>query len=396
MRFYTGRHRYYCGIDLHARTMYLCILEHESGDVVVHRNMCCNPELFLKAVANMCCNPELFLKAVPPYRDGLVVATECIFCWYWLADLCAREGITFVLGHALYMKAIHGGKAKNDKIDSHKIAVLLRAGALPQAYVYPPEMRAARDLLRRRLFFVRKRGELFSHVRTTLHQGNLPTSSGQLLYLCNRAKVADAFNDPMVRASVEADLALAGHFDGLIRSLERTILKQAKAEDPSTLDLLQTIPGVGPILALTILYEVHDVTRFKRVQDFVSYARLVRSQKSSAGKVMGTSGAKIGNAHLKWAFSEAAVFFLRRASARHPSCPRLLSQSLACAGRRSLAWRCLSYGKDYDVESSVLRCCSCSPPWRVTWDFLPVAFFRQCMNSRTWPGRIRSSEGSPN
>jgi transposase len=121
MRFYTGQHRYYCSIDLHARTMYVCILEHETGEVVVHRNVRCQPSLFLEAIA--------------PYRDDLVIAAECIFCWYWLADLCMRENIPFVLGHALYMKAIHGGKAKNDRIDSRKIAVLLRGGAIPMAYV---------------------------------------------------------------------------------------------------------------------------------------------------------------------------------------------------------------------------------------------------------------------
>jgi transposase len=123
MRFYTGRHRYYCGIDLHARTMYLCILDHESGEKLLHRSLPSDPELFLKAIA--------------PYRTDLVVATECIFCWYWLADLCAREGITFVLGHALYMKAIHGGKAKNDRVDSHKIAVLLRAVPCPRPTSIP-------------------------------------------------------------------------------------------------------------------------------------------------------------------------------------------------------------------------------------------------------------------
>jgi transposase len=86
--------------------------------------------------------PESFLEAISPYRKDLVVAVECIFTWYWLADLCRKEGIEFVLGHALYMKAIRGGKAKNDKVDAFKIASLLRGGNLPQAYVYPPEMRA--------------------------------------------------------------------------------------------------------------------------------------------------------------------------------------------------------------------------------------------------------------
>ena len=92
------------------------------------------------------------------------MAAECMFTWYWLADLCAAEGLTFVLGHALAMKAILGGKAKNDMIDSHKIASLLRGGLLPQAYVYPAGMRSTRDLLRRRLHLVRKRGELLAHI----------------------------------------------------------------------------------------------------------------------------------------------------------------------------------------------------------------------------------------
>src|SRR5262245_36444297 len=83
------------------------------------------------------CAPQAFLDAIAPYRDDLVVCCECLFCWYWLADLCAAQAIPFVLGHALYMKAIHGGKAKNDRIDAAKIARLLKGGNLPQAYGYP-------------------------------------------------------------------------------------------------------------------------------------------------------------------------------------------------------------------------------------------------------------------
>ena len=103
MRFYTKQHQHYCGIDLHARTLYLCILDAE-GNVLLHKNLPCDRSRFLEAIT--------------PYREDLVVASECIFNWYWLADLCADEGISFVLGHALYMKAIHGAKAKNDRIDA--------------------------------------------------------------------------------------------------------------------------------------------------------------------------------------------------------------------------------------------------------------------------------------
>ncbi len=315
MRFYTGQHRYYCGIDLHARTMYLCILDHETGKTLLHRNLRTEP--------------ERFLQAIEPYRDGLVVGVECIFCWYWLADLCADEDIPFILGHALYMKAIHGGKAKNDKIDAHKIATLLRGGAFPFAYVYPRGMRATRDLLRRRLLFVRRRSELFTHIRVVFHQFNLPAPAAAFHHPRNRLGVAEAIPDPIVRANVEADLAMAERLDEIIGSLVGTIRDRAKLDAPDTLELLQTIPGVGPILSLTMLYELHTIERFPRVGHFLSYARLVKSQKSSAGKVMGTSGSKIGNAHLKWAYSEAAVLFLQK----NPPGQRLINRLRSKHGR---------------------------------------------------------------
>jgi len=255
--------------------------------------------------------PDPFLKTIAPYREDLVVCVECIFTWYWLADLCAREGIPFVLGHALYMKAIHGGKAKNDKIDAQKIAVLLRGGMLPQAYVYPAEMRATRDLLRRRIHLMRKRAELLTHVQQTNCQYNLPEIGKKIAYKANRAGVAERFPDPAVQKSIEVDLALIDYYDQLLRDLELAIVTTAKQHDANTLYLLQTVPGIGKILSLVLLYEIHDIARFPRVQDFVSYCRLIKCTKESAGKRYGTSGTKIGNAYLKWAFSEAAVLFLR-------------------------------------------------------------------------------------
>jgi transposase len=297
MRFYTRQHKHYCGIDLHARTMYLCVLD-QAGEVLLEQNIRCDPRLFLRTIA--------------PYRDDLVVAVECIFTWYWLADLCAREQIPFVLGHALYMKAIHGGKAKNDRIDAHKIATLLRGGMIPEAYVYPPEMRATRDLLRRRLYLVRKRGQLLAHIQNTHHQYNLPEPSRKIIYRANRDGIPEKFTDPSVRKSVEADFALIEVYDRLIRELELHIVRTVKEHDPDSFLRLRSLPGVGKILALTILYEIHDIHRFPSVQDFASYARLVTCAQASAGKRLGTGGRKIGNAHLKWAFSEAAVLFLRQ------------------------------------------------------------------------------------
>src|SRR2546421_3740151 len=250
MRFYTQQHQFYCGIDLHARTMYLCILNRD-GEILVHRNMPAGPEPFLKAIA--------------PYRDDVVVCVECIFTWYWLADLCAQERLPFVLGHALSMKAIHGGKAKNDKIDSQKIAVLLRGGMLPQAYVYPAEMRATRDLLRRRLHLARKRAELLAHVQKTNSQYNLPEIGKKIAYKGNRDGVAARFLDPAVQKSIEVDLALITSYDELLRDVELPIVNTARHHDATTRYLLQTVPGIGKMLRLVLLYDIHDVNRFPRV-----------------------------------------------------------------------------------------------------------------------------------
>ena len=299
MRFYTEQHAYYCGVDLHSKMMYLCILS-QDGEIVLHRNLKTDAKAFLAAIA--------------PYREGLVVGVECMFCWYWLADLCAREHIAFVLGHALYMKAIHGGKAKNDKVDSHKIAGLLRGGMFPQAYVYPAEMRATRDLLRRRQYLVQRRAELLAHIQNTNSQYNLPALEKKLDRKSNRVDVPQHFTDVAVRKSIEVDLALLDQLDVLIKRLEAHIVREAKVHDPRNWWRLRSVPGIGEVLGLVMLYEIHDIERFASAQNFCSYARLVECAKQSAGKHYGYSGSKIGNAHLKWAFSEAICLMMRELS----------------------------------------------------------------------------------
>jgi len=295
MRFYNKQHNYYCGIDLHADAMYLCILD-ATGEAVLHKNI---PT-----------KPKSFLRLIKPYREELVVGCECMFTWYWLADLCADEKIDFVLGHALYMRAIHGGKAKNDKIDSYKIAVLLRGGSFPLSYVYPKEMRATRDLLRRRNHLSRKRAELYAHIQNTATQYNLPPL-GRIAKPSERGDLLQKFPDPIVRMMVEVDLRTIEHYETLLEALERKLEKVADGHDPIGMALLKSIPGVGRILGLVMLYEIENIARFPRQQDFASYCRLVKPAKESNGKSYGHSGKKIGNAHLRWAFGEAVVLMLK-------------------------------------------------------------------------------------
>ena len=183
-------------------------------------------------------------------------------------------------------------------------------------------MRATRDLLRRRTPLARQRGALLAHVHNTNSQYHLPAIGTKIAYKANRDGVAERFADPAVQKSIAVDLALIGYDEALRRAVELPIVKTAKHHDAQTLYLLQTVPGIGKILSLVLLYEMHDIARFPRVQDCASSCRLVKCARESAGKRSGTSGSTIGNAHLKWAFSEAAVLCLRD----NPAAQQLLSR----------------------------------------------------------------------
>ena len=172
--------------------MYICILN-SKGRVKFHKN--------IKT------SPDALMKAIKPYLDGLVIAVECMFSWYWVADFSEDNNIAFILGHALYMKAIHGGKAKNDKIDSHKIASLARGGTFPMAFVYPRDMRSTRDLLRRRMHPMRKRAELLCHIHNTNTQYNYDRLVKNLRYENSRKLVDRRFADPSAQKSVDIDIS---------------------------------------------------------------------------------------------------------------------------------------------------------------------------------------------
>jgi hypothetical protein len=218
--------------------MDVCILS-QDGEGVLHRNMPASPDALLKAIA--------------PYRDNIVIAVACLFPWYWLADLGAQEGLPFVRGHALSMKAIPGGKAKNDTSDSPKIAVRLRGGLLPQASVSPAAMRAPRDLLRRRLPLTRQRAELLAHIQHTHRPYHLPESGKKLASTGNRDGVAQRFLEPAVPKSVEVDLALIDHDERRLSDVALPIVQTAQQHNAQALSRRHAVPGIGKMLRLVLL-----------------------------------------------------------------------------------------------------------------------------------------------
>ena len=151
------------------------------------------------------------------------------------------------------MKAIQGGKAKNAKIAAHQSAVLLRGGMFPLAYVYPTAMRATRDLLRRRGPLARKRAELLAHLQNTNSQYNWPEIGKRLANKATREDVADPVPEPSVRKASEGDVSLIEHYDQVLGEVELSLTRSAKTEEVQTFARLQSVPGIGQILALVML-----------------------------------------------------------------------------------------------------------------------------------------------
>lgn len=261
---------FYCGVDLHSRTIYVCVMNRE-GEIMLKRN-----------IQN---NFTIFKQFITPFLPNLAVGCESTYNYYWLLDGCREAGIPFYLGHALYMKAISGNKKKTDPLDATTIANLMRTNYFPQAYPYPREMRATRDLFRRRTRLVRIRAEAYTHTQLVMHQHAITdVKSAEVKNRHTRRDLLRRLDDPDVRLSVETNLDVVDALDPLIERLEQRIKRQALYHNPKHYRMLLTIPGVGEMIALNTLYETHDISRFRKPQDYSSYCRVVKCQRSTGGK----------------------------------------------------------------------------------------------------------------
>lgn len=293
MKFVQAKTQYIGGIDLHAENSYICIMD-RSGKIYVH---CEIPS-----------NKFDLLESFTPYTPNITICCESTFNWYWVADLCRICQVEFVLGHALYLRLIHGAKKKNDRIDAKKLADLLRTGYFPPAYAYPQQMRSARDMLRARRYLIESRTAQYSRIKMLLHQQGEGSFPKNIV-----ARVTDRFEQIKKRLKdsntwfiAESALRCIERYDEEILILEKDILRAVDEHDPKSIRLLRTIPGCGTVLSLTILYEMHAWQRFKTAARFSSYARVVKVEHESAGKQSGGNN-KIGNPTLQWAFGQVVM-----------------------------------------------------------------------------------------
>jgi transposase len=245
-----------------------------------------------------------------PWREELVgVVVESTFNWYWLVDGLQAAGFKVHLANTTAIKKYEGLKHSGDEADARYLAHLLRLGILPTGTILPPEQRAVRDLARKRMQLVRSRtAHILAVENITARQRGARISSNQVKRLTAESVDQMPLSEDVALA-IKANVAVIATLSAQIDLLEKRL--QEKVGPRAEYGLLTSVPGIGQVLATTILLETGPIDRFAAAGNFASYARCVDSVRISNGKKKGEGNTKNGNKYLAWAFVEAANFALR-------------------------------------------------------------------------------------
>ena len=239
--------------------------------------------------------------------QGIVV--ESTYNWYWLVDGLMDQGHKVHLANTAAIQQYEGLKYTDDNSDARWLAHILRLGVLPQGYIYPKEERAVRDLLRRRSQMVHQRTANLLSIQNLVSRNTGSSISANRIKALDAQEVDELLPNGDLALAVKANLSVMCSADEQTQILERTVRDRVKLRPEFS--YLKTVPGIGQILALTIMLETGDIRRFSSVGNFASYCRCVGSQKISNGKRKGSGNTKNGNKYLAWAFVEAANFSIR-------------------------------------------------------------------------------------
>jgi transposase len=311
----------YVGIDLHSSNNFIGIIDKNDN------------RLFQKRLPNQL---DEILKALAPFRssiEGIVV--ESTYNWYWLADGLQENGYTVHLANPAAVKQYEGLKHSDDRRDSFWLAHLLRLNILPEGYIYPKEDRPIRDLMRRRLLFVKQRTAHILSIQSMITRNPGIRKSGNDIKKMTEAEAEELFDQEHLVTAAVSSISTIRFLTERIRAIEKEVKSKIKIRDGFR--NLLTVPGIGDILALTIMPEVGSISRFPNVGNYSSYCRCVRSVRISNGKNKGKGNAKSGNKYLAWAYVEAANFAVRFCPYAH----RFFQRKTAKANR-ALAVKALS------------------------------------------------------
>jgi transposase len=285
----------YGAIDLHSTNSVLVVIDEE--DKIVYQKRLPN-EL------------SLILKELCVYQsrlEGIVV--ESTYNWYWLVDGLMEQGYKVHLANTAAIQQYEGLKYSNDDSDARWLAHLLRLGILPQGYIYPREERPVRDLLRKRSQLVRQRTMNLLSIQNLMTRNTGSSMTANQIKGLEKTQVDGLLPDADLSLAVKATWSVMSSADEQVERLEQRVTERVKLR--AQFSFLKTVPGIGQILALTIMLETGEIRIFPTVGDYASYCRCVGSQKLSNGKKKGSGNTKNGNKYLAWAFVEAANFAIR-------------------------------------------------------------------------------------
>lgn len=331
----------YAAIDLHSNNSVIVVIDAEGRTVFSRR---------LKNDLNEIVSA---LRSCP--GDLQAVAVESTYNWYWLVDGLANNGFSVRLVNTAAVKQYDGLKHGGDLSDAKHLAELLRLGILPIGYICPPELRALRDLMRKRCQLVRQRTAQILSIQNQVARSLARSVTGNDI---KRWIDGDVDALPLVeehKCALKANLAVMHCLDERVSALERVILAKGRLREEYK--ALKTVSGIGDVLALTIALETGEISRFASPGQFASYARMVESRRESNGKTKGSGNARCGNKHLSWAFVEAAHFAVRYDPVvRHfyqRKCRKTLSVVAIKAVAHKLARACFHVmrdGVDFDAS----------------------------------------------
>ena len=285
----------YAGIDLHSSTNYLAVINEK------------DQRLFGKRLPNRL---DAVLSALEPFKESLKgIVVESTFNWYWLVDGLQEHGYTVHLANPSAIKQYEGLKHTDDTWDSFWLAHMLRLNILPEGYIYPKEERPVRDLLRRRLLFVRHRTAHILSLQSMISRNLGTRMACRAIKRLGQADAPILFDQPHLALALKTSSAAIQFLSRRITDIETAVTAHIALKDEFR--CLLNIPGIGKILALTIMLEVGDINRFPKVGNYSSYCRCVKAERLSNGKKKDTNNRKNGNKYLSWAYVEAANFAIR-------------------------------------------------------------------------------------
>ena len=280
----------YCGIDLHSRNNQMVIMDEKEKRILERKE-----------------NNDLaeVLSTLDPYRENVAgIAVESTPNWYWLVDGLMDAGYKVHLVNTTAAKQYSGLKYRNDRDDARWLAKMLILGILPEGYIYPREQRAVRDLLRHRIMLLRHRTSLLLNLRAIYSRSSGKSVSGYEIIGMTMQEIEEIVGQRQISLAIEASAYSIEVISHQLSELEKELLSCVK--DCKAFALLRTISGVGPILAMTIFLETGDIRRFRKVGNYASYCRCVRSEWFSNDKKKGSGNRKNGNPYLSWSFTQAA------------------------------------------------------------------------------------------